>query len=138
MNQSRNRGSSALMCHIAARVTWVATVIVDPWRGYLRPVRRLLPRAQVVVDHFHLIRLANQVVTEVRQRTQQDVTGHRGRKGDPEAEPTGSMAEASPRSRRNLLFTQLYSYKRHGCDLNSSVTSRYFKTPPSGPLNTPD
>jgi transposase len=37
----------------------------------------------VVVDHFHLIRLANQVVTEVRQRTQQEVCGHRGRKGDP-------------------------------------------------------
>jgi transposase len=36
-----------------------------------------------VVDHFHLIRLANQVVTEVRQRTQQEATGHRGRKGDP-------------------------------------------------------
>ena len=32
---------------------------------------------------FHMIRLANQVVTEVRQRTQQDVVGHRGRKGDP-------------------------------------------------------
>jgi transposase len=61
----------------------VVTVSVDPWRGYLRPVRRLLPQAQVVVDHFHLIRLANQVVTEVRQRTQQEVTGHRGRKGDP-------------------------------------------------------
>jgi transposase len=61
----------------------VETVSVDPWRGYLRPVRKLLPQAQVVVDHFHLIRLANQVVTEVRQRTQQEVTGHRGRKGDP-------------------------------------------------------
>jgi len=30
-----------------------------------------------------MTRLANQVVTEVRQRTQQDVMGHRGRKGDP-------------------------------------------------------
>ena len=56
---------------------------VDPWRGYLGPVRQLLPEAEVVVDHFHLIRLANQVITEVRQRTQQAVTGHRGRKGDP-------------------------------------------------------
>ena len=27
--------------------------------------------------------LANQVVTEVRQRTQHDVARHRGRKGDP-------------------------------------------------------
>jgi transposase len=61
----------------------IETVSVDPWRGYLRPVRQLLPRAQVVVDCFHLSRLANQVVTEVRQRTQQEVTGNRGRKGDP-------------------------------------------------------
>ena len=30
-----------------------------------------------------MIRLANQVVTEVRQRTQQEVMGYRGRKGDP-------------------------------------------------------
>ena len=30
-----------------------------------------------------MIRLGNQVVTEVRQRTQQDVCGHRGRKGGP-------------------------------------------------------
>ena len=30
-----------------------------------------------------MVRLANQVVTEVRQRTQQEVMGHRGRKGDP-------------------------------------------------------
>lgn len=30
-----------------------------------------------------MVRLANQVVTEVRQRTQQQVMGHRGRKGDP-------------------------------------------------------
>jgi transposase len=69
--------------HPAETRAEVETVSVDPWRGYLQPVRRLLPRAQVVVDHFHLIRLANQVVTEVRQRTQQEVTGHRGRKGDP-------------------------------------------------------
>lgn len=66
--------------HLRQRVEWVS---IDPWQGYLRPVRRLLPNARIVVDHFHLIRLANQVVTEVRQRTQQHVTGHRGRTGDP-------------------------------------------------------
>jgi transposase len=75
-----SRYLAAQPAEIRARIE---TVSVDPWRGYLRPVRRLLPGAQVVVDHFHLIRLANQVVTEVRQRTQQAVTGHRGRKGDP-------------------------------------------------------
>ena len=61
----------------------VAVVALDPWRGYLTPARELLPEATVTVDRFHIVRLANQVVTEVRQRTQQDVCGHRGRKGDP-------------------------------------------------------
>ena len=61
----------------------VAVVALDPWRGYLTPARELMPAATVTVDRFHMVRLANQVVTEVRQRTQQDVCGHRGRKGDP-------------------------------------------------------
>jgi len=36
-----------------------------------------------VLDCFHVIRLANQTVTEVRRRTQWEVLGRRGRKGDP-------------------------------------------------------
>lgn len=39
-------------------------------QGYLAPVRRLVLRAQAVVDDFHAIRLASHRVTEVRQRTQ--------------------------------------------------------------------
>lgn len=81
------RSGTGIARYLAAQPSeWragVSTVSVDPWRGYLRPVRKLLSGAQIVVDHFHLVRLANQVVTEVRQRTQQQVTGHRGRKGDP-------------------------------------------------------
>jgi hypothetical protein len=52
----------------------VGVVALDQWRGYLGQVRDLLPRAEVVVDHFHLMRLANQLVTEVGQRTQQEVS----------------------------------------------------------------
>jgi transposase len=81
--RSGNGITRYLAAQPAAARSAVETVSVDPWRGYLGPVRRLLPRARVVVDHFHLIRLANQVVTEVRQRTQQEVCGHRGRQGDP-------------------------------------------------------
>ena len=61
----------------------VGVVALDPWRGYLTAARDLLPDALVTVDRFHIVRLANQVVTEVRQRTQQEVLGRRGRKGDP-------------------------------------------------------
>jgi len=36
-----------------------------------------------VVDHFHLVRLANQMPTEVRQRATREHHGRRGRRTDP-------------------------------------------------------
>ena len=61
----------------------VATVALDPWRGYASALVAPLGHATVVVDHFHAIRLANTVVDQVRRRTQQATLGHRGRKPDP-------------------------------------------------------
>jgi transposase len=57
----------------------VATVALDPWRGYASALVAPLGQASVVVDHFHAIKLANTVVDEVRWRTQQTILGHRGR-----------------------------------------------------------
>jgi transposase len=61
----------------------VATVTLDPWRGYASALVTSLGHATVVVDHFHAIRLANAVVDQARRRTQQTTLGHRGRKQDP-------------------------------------------------------
>jgi len=61
----------------------VATVALDPWRGYASALVASLGHATVVVDHFHAIRLANAVVDQVRRRVQQATLGHRGRKPDP-------------------------------------------------------
>jgi transposase len=61
----------------------VATVALDPWRGYASALVTPLGHARVVVDHFHAIRLANTVVDQVRWRVQQATLGHRGRKGSP-------------------------------------------------------
>jgi transposase len=61
----------------------VATVALDPWRGYASALVVPLGHARVVVDHFHAIRLANTVVDQVRRRVQQATLGHRGRKPDP-------------------------------------------------------
>jgi transposase len=61
----------------------VATVALDPWRGYASALAVPLGHATVVVDHFHAIRLANTMVDQVRRRTQQATLGHRGRKQDP-------------------------------------------------------
>jgi transposase len=61
----------------------VATVALDPWRGYASALVVPLGHARVVADHFHTIRLANALVDQVRPRTQQATLGHRGRKRDP-------------------------------------------------------
>jgi transposase len=61
----------------------IATVALDPWRGYASALVVPLGHATVVVDHFHAIKLANTVVDQVRRRTQQATLGHRGRKHDP-------------------------------------------------------
>ncbi len=61
----------------------VEIAAMDPYQGYALALRRALPHAQIVVDHWHLVRLANQALDETRRRTQQETLGHRGRKGDP-------------------------------------------------------
>ena len=60
----------------------IVEVALDPYAGYNAAVREGLPHARITIDKFHAIRLANQVVTAVRCRRQQELTGHRGRKGD--------------------------------------------------------
>lgn len=58
----------------------VQVVAMDPGAGYRAAVHRALPHARIGVDHVHRIRLANQMVTEVRQRV---ARAQRGRRRDP-------------------------------------------------------
>ncbi|MGB6455888.1 MAG: ISL3 family transposase [Streptosporangiaceae bacterium] len=61
----------------------VRFVAMDPCAVYRSAVTRALPDAVIVVDHFHLVRLANQAVTRVRQRVTRQVLGRRGTTRDP-------------------------------------------------------
>jgi transposase len=61
----------------------IGDVVIDPFAGYKAAARELVPHARRTADKFHIIRLANAAVTEVRCRRQQDLTGHRGRSRDP-------------------------------------------------------
>jgi transposase len=75
--------------------SWVAqieVVSVDPHEGYRSAVLNPDPHSgrpsplagvTVVVDPFHIVRLANAAVTRARQRVQQATLEHRGWKGDP-------------------------------------------------------
>lgn len=66
-----------------AALTLVSDVVIDPFAGYKAAVRDTIPHARRTADRFHVVRLANQAVTDVRCRRQQEMTGHRGRTGDP-------------------------------------------------------
>jgi transposase len=61
----------------------VAFVAIDPCAVYRPAVQRALPHAVIVVDHFHLVRLASQAVTRVRQRVTREHLGRRGMAKDP-------------------------------------------------------
>ena len=61
----------------------VQVVAIDPSAAFRKALRMWLPRAAVSVDHFHLSMLANNMLTEVRQRLTQDTKGRRGRAIDP-------------------------------------------------------
>lgn len=61
----------------------VTVVAIDPSAPYASGIRRALPQARIVLDHFHLVMLANKMLTDVRQRVQHEQQGRRGMKVDP-------------------------------------------------------
>nr|WP_198588511.1 ISL3 family transposase [Geodermatophilus chilensis] len=61
----------------------VAVVAIDPCATYRAAVAEALPHARIVADHFHLVRLANQALTDVRRGVTWDLHGRRGRASDP-------------------------------------------------------
>ena len=63
------------------RIRYVA---IDMCTVFVAAIRRSLPHATIVVDHFHVVKLANDTVAEVRRRIATQLRGRRGRKTDPE------------------------------------------------------
>ena len=81
------RDSAGVSTWLAARSpAWrdeVQVVAIDPSAAFRRALREHLPHAAISVDPFHLVKLANDVVTEVRQRVTRQAKGRRGRSVDP-------------------------------------------------------
>jgi hypothetical protein len=55
------------------------------------------------VDHFHLVQLANQALTEVRRRVTMQVRGRRGRKGNREWELRNRLTRSAARMHEKHL-----------------------------------
>jgi transposase len=66
----------------------IKVAALDPFRGYGAALSAGLPNAVRVLDPFHVVRLGFACVDDVRRRVQQDVFGHRGRRGDPAPVPS--------------------------------------------------
>lgn len=89
LGQAEGRTTATVVDWLTARTAAfraaVRYVVIDPAAAYRAAVTAaLLPNAELVVDHFHLVKLANDVVTQVRRRVTWDLRNRRGRKLDPE------------------------------------------------------
>jgi transposase len=81
------RDSAGVGAWLAARSpSWraaVEVVAIDPSAAFRRALREQLPNAAISVDAFHLVALANDMLTKVRQRVTRQAKGRRGRLVDP-------------------------------------------------------
>jgi transposase len=95
-------------CTAQAVIDWLAErdlasrdavrfVAIDMCTIFKSAIRRVLPQATLVVDHFHLVQLANQTLTEVRRRVTVTHRGRRGRKGNREWELRNRLTRSAAR-----------------------------------------
>jgi transposase len=81
------RDSAGVAAWLAARSSaWragVEVVAIDPSAAFRKALREQLPAAAVSVDGFHLVKLANDMLTQVRQRVIREQKGRRGHGIDP-------------------------------------------------------
>ncbi|KAA8955108.1 ISL3 family transposase, partial [Mycobacterium sp.] len=88
LGQAEGRTAAAVITWLSERSeefrAGVEYVAIDPAAGYATAIRATLPNATLVVDHFHLVKLANDALTKVRRRVTWDLRERRGRKLDPE------------------------------------------------------
>jgi transposase len=81
----------------------VRFVAIDMCTVFKSAIRQALPHAQLVVDHFHVVQLANAAVTEVRRRVTVQVRGRRGRKGNREWELRNRLTRCAARMSGDLV-----------------------------------
>jgi hypothetical protein len=85
--QVEGRTSAATIAWLNAQpATWragITHVTIDLSASYAKAVRDALPGAVPVADRFHLVALANGMLTQVRQRVIREAHDRRGRKTGP-------------------------------------------------------
>jgi transposase len=90
--------------------TGIEFVAIDMSATYAKAAREALPHARLIVDRFHLVKKANEMVDAVRRRTTQAHRLRRGRKTDPEWINRRRLLRAAERltdDQRTRLFERL-------------------------------
>ena len=75
-------------------VRWAVLDLSGPYRAAFDTA---LPRARQVADPFHVVKLANTALDDVRRRVQNQTLGHRGHKHDPLYRARKLLVSASER-----------------------------------------
>lgn len=101
LGQIEGRTSCAVVGWLDARGrAWkssVEFVAIDMCTVFKAAVRAALPHATLVVNHFHVVQLANAALTEVRRRVTVQARGRRGRKGNREWELRNRLTRSAAR-----------------------------------------
>ena len=117
-------GTGGLLAQVEGRSAAVVTAWLAeqpaPWRAqithvttdlsasYAKAVREGLPGAALVADRFHVVHLANAMVTSVRQRVVRETEGRRGRALDPAWQVRRRLLTAHDRLRGDT-FTKMWN-----------------------------
>jgi transposase len=109
LGQREGRTSAAVIDWLSKRSdefrAGVQFVAIDPAAVYASAIRTpgLLPNATIVVDHFHLVKLANDALTKVRRRVTWDLRDRRGQRIDPEWANRRRLLRARERLSQNTF-----------------------------------
>jgi transposase len=105
--QVEGRTTAAVTGWLAARPpAWreqIRAVAIDMCTVFKAAIRQVLPHALLVVDHFHVVQLANRAVTEVRRRVTLTQRGRRGRGSDPEWRMRNRLTRSAARMPGELV-----------------------------------
>ncbi|MFF5181836.1 transposase [Micromonospora sp. NPDC000316] len=79
---------------------------IDIWAVSKVAVRQVPPHAALVVDHFHVVQLANRAVTGIRRRVTLTQRGRSGRSRDPEWRMRNRLTRTAARMLGKLFIDE--------------------------------
>jgi transposase len=87
----------------------VQVVVMDMWRPYRDVVRQFLPEAKIVIDKFHVLKMANDAVMAVRRRIREGLPPSRRDR----CMPNESRLKGKGKRSRFLLLKRARNLKKH-------------------------